>query len=268
MFCDVRIGMLVTKERDFMRKRIFEIIEQAKDGDKWSGVYDTFMMLMIILSIIPLAFKQTTKVFAVIDVITVVIFVIDYVLRLITADFKINRKALSFFVYPFTPMAIIDILSILPSVTLLNSGLKLLKIFRLIRTFRVFRTLKLARYSKSVSIIINVFKRQSGILYTVATLAICYVFISALVIFNVEPDSFETFFDAIYWATVSLTTMGYGDIYPVTTAGRIVTMISSVFGIAIIALPSGIITAGFMEELNDQEEKRLKVIEETAKNEE
>ncbi len=73
--------------------------------------------------------------------------------------------------------------------------------------------------------------------------------ISALVIFNVEPDSFETFFDAVYWATVSLTTMGYGDIYPVTTFGRIVTMVSSVFGIAIIALPAGIITAGFMEEL-------------------
>lgn len=77
-----------------------------------------------------------------------------------------------------------------------------------------------------------------------------YVLISALVVFNVEPDSFNNFFDAVYWATVSLTTMGYGDIYPVTTVGRIVTMVSSVFGIAIIALPSGIITAGFMDALN------------------
>ena len=268
MSFDFKIGMLVTKEGGFMRKRIFEIIEQAKDGDKWSGVYDIFMMLMIVLSIIPLAFKQTTKVFVIIDVITVVIFVLDYVLRLITADFRINRKTLSFFIYPFTPMAIIDFLSILPSITLLNSGLKLLKIFRLIRTFRVFKALKLARYSKSVSIIISVFKRQSSILYTVATLAVSYVLISALVIFNVEPDSFETFFDAIYWATVSLTTMGYGDIYPVTTAGRIVTMISSIFGIAIIALPSGIITAGFMEELSEQEKNGSNEIEESEKNEE
>lgn len=68
-------------------------------------------------------------------------------------------------------------------------------------------------------------------------------------------SSIYDFFDAIYWATISLTTVGYGDIYPITTVGRIVTMISSVFGIAIIALPSGIITAGFLNELNDTDEK-------------
>ena len=78
-----------------------------------------------------------------------------------------------------------------------------------------------------------------------------YVFVSALVIINVEPESFESFFDAIYWATVSLTTMGYGDIYPVTTIGRAVTMISSFFGIAIVALPAGIITAGYMREIEN-----------------
>jgi voltage-gated potassium channel len=81
-------------------------------------------------------------------------------------------------------------------------------------------------------------------------MAIAYILVSALIIYNVEPESFNTFFDAIYWATVSLTTVGYGDIYPVTTIGRIVTMISSVFGIAIIALPSGVITAGYLSEIN------------------
>lgn len=85
-------------------------------------------------------------------------------------------------------------------------------------------------------------------------MAIAYIVVSALVIFNVEPDSFETFFDAIYWATVSLTTVGYGDIYPVSTIGRIVTMISSVFGIAIIALPSGIITGGYLNEINKKDD--------------
>ncbi|MHC1695650.1 MAG: potassium channel family protein [Eubacteriales bacterium] len=80
-------------------------------------------------------------------------------------------------------------------------------------------------------------------------LAIGYILISALVIFNVEPDSFTTFFDAVYWATVSLTTMGYGDIYPVTTAGRVITMFSAIFGIAIITLPAGIITVGYMDEV-------------------
>ena len=82
--------------------------------------------------------------------------------------------------------------------------------------------------------------------------ALGYIFISALVIFNVEPETFGSFFDAVYWATVSLTTMGYGDIYPVSTIGRIVTMLSSFIGIAIVALPAGILTAGYMEELEEK----------------
>lgn len=84
-------------------------------------------------------------------------------------------------------------------------------------------------------------------------MAVAYILVSALVIYNVEPESFKTFFDAIYWATISLTTVGYGDIYPVTTIGRIVTMISSAFGIAIIALPSGVITAGYLAEINKED---------------
>ena len=70
-----------------------------------------------------------------------------------------------------------------------------------------------------------------------------------------EPDTFNDFFDAVYWATVSLTTVGYGDIYPVSSAGRIITMLSSLFGIAVIALPAGIITAGYMDKLHDKDKE-------------
>ena len=101
----------------------------------------------------------------------------------------------------------------------------------------------------------EVIKTSKDALLAVCGLAVAYIFVSALVIFNVEADSFGTFFDAIYWATVSLTTVGYGDIYPVTTAGRIITMISSLFGIAVVALPAGIITAGYMEIISKEGEK-------------
>lgn len=234
-----------------MRKRIFEIIEVSKGSDLWSSIYDYFMMVVIVASLLPLAFKQDTVAFVVIDKIAVTIFIIDYLLRLCTADLKYGKKSISSFLrYPFSFMAIIDLLSILPSVTVLNSSFKLLRILRLIRAFRVFRVFKVLRYSKSFRIIISVFKRQRASLLAVVTLAIAYIVISALIIFNVEPDSFNTFFDAVYWATVSLTTMGYGDIYPITTVGRTVTMVSSIFGIAIVALPAGIITAGYMNEIN------------------
>lgn len=149
-------------------------------------------------------------------------------------------------------MAIIDMLSILPSLTILNSSFRLLKLFRLLRTLKVLRAFKIIRYSKSFEIISNVFKKQKKVLTAVATMAISYILVSALVVYNVEPESFKTFFDAVYWATISLTTVGYGDIYPITTIGRIVTMVSSAFGIAIIALPSGVITAGYLEEINKQ----------------
>ena len=80
-------------------------------------------------------------------------------------------------------------------------------------------------------------------------MAIGYILISALVIFNLEPETFNTYFDAVYWATVSLTTVGYGDIFATSTVGRLITMISALLGIAIVALPAGIITAGYMHEI-------------------
>lgn len=238
-----------------MRKRIFEIIEVSDGNDRLSSIYDATMLALIILSLIPLAFKAETTFFAVIDKVCAATFILDYALRLITADYKFGKKSIGSFIrYPFSFMAIIDLISILPSITVLNSGFKLLRLMRMMRALRVFRVFKTFRYSKSVRIIANVFKRSKEPLIAVCTLAGAYILVSALVIFNVEPDSFDTFFDAIYWATVSLTTMGYGDIYPITTAGRIITMVSSIFGIAIVALPAGIITAGYMNEINDQEE--------------
>ena len=240
-----------------MRKKLYQIIEPANDN-VLSKIYDFFMMTVIVISIIPLAFKETNIIFDIIEYITVSIFIIDYFLRLITADLMLNKSVLSFFIYPITPLAIIDLLSILPSLTILNSSFKLLKLFRLLRSLKVLRTFKFLRYSKSFEIIVSVFKKQKRVLSAVATMAIAYVLVSALVIYNVEPESFGSFFDAIYWAIVSLTTVGYGDIYPVTTIGRIVTMISSVFGIAIIALPSGVITAGYLSEVNKENETEEK----------
>ena len=153
-------------------------------------------------------------------------------------------------------MAIVDLLSILPSFILLNKGFKLLRVLRMARAMRVFRAFKTLRYSKSFSIIISVIRRSKESLIAVCTLAIAYIMISALVVFNVEPESFNSFFEAVYWATVSLTTVGYGDIYPVTSTGRVITMISSLFGIAIVALPAGIITAGYMKELEEKADKK------------
>ena len=231
------------------RKRIYEIIE--KSDDRLGAAYDVFMMIVISISLIPLAFKNDYLGFVIIDKVCVAIFIIDYFLRWITADYKYDKKSISSFLrYPFSGMAIVDLLSILPSLTIVSSGFKLLRVLRMIRAMRVLRVFKAMRYSKSFEIIGNVLRSSKNSLTAVCVLAAGYILISALVIFNVEPDSFRTFFDAVYWATVTLTTVGYGDIYPVSTLGRIIAMFSSIFGIAIVALPAGIITAGYMNEIN------------------
>ncbi len=233
-----------------MRKRIYEIIEVAADNDIASKIYDVIMLIVIFLSLVPIAAKRTDGVMAIIDIAATVVFIIDYILRLTTADYKLKKGRLSFVLYPITLMAIIDLLAILPTLIPVSGTLRVLKVFRLLRTLRVFRVFKVIRYSKSIAIIFDVFKKQRDSLLVVCGLAVGYILVSALIVISVEPDTFPTFFDAIYWATVSLTTVGYGDIYAVSGAGKVITMISSIFGIAIVALPAGIITAGYMDELH------------------
>ena len=228
-----------------IRKKIFDAVSVTNADDKISSIYNKVMLVAIIASIVPMAFKQDTQALRVIDQVTVTLFIIDYALRWITADYnKPQHGRAAFALYPVTPWAIIDLLAILPSMTPLSSGFRLLK---LLRAFRAFRVVKFLRYSKSVRIITAVLREQRRPLLTVLGLAIGYTLVSALFMFNAEPDSFDTFFDAAYWATTALTTVGYGDIYPVTHTGKIISMLSSFVGIAIVALPSGIITAGYMD---------------------
>ena len=231
-----------------MRLKLYQILES---DTKPGVIYDRFMIICIIASIIPLCFKETSSVFLWLDRITVSVFIIDYLLRWLTADLKYpGQKGISFLLYPFRFFSIVDILSILPSLTILNSGFKL---FRLFRLNKAFKALRLLRYSKSFNLILTVIKREKKGLFAVCVLAGGYIMLSALIMFQIEPDSFDTFFDAIYWAVVTLTTVGYGDIYPTSDIGRIVSMLSSFMGIAIVALPTGIITAGYMNELNNND---------------
>ena len=238
-----------------MIKKLFDIVELGDENNRISQAYDLFMMITIILSLVPLAIKENTLFFVWMEKTTTVIFIIDYILRWFTADLKLKKGKASFVLYPFSPMAIIDILSVLPSIIMINGALRVLKVVRLIKALRVLKVFRGFRYLKNMTIIANVLKKQKRSLTTVCFLAVGYIFLAALVIFNVEPETFNTYFDAVYWATVSLTTVGYGDIYSVSVVGKLITMISALLGIAIVALPAGIITAGYMSEIKSEEEK-------------
>ena len=247
-----------------MRKRLYTIVEQGHDNDWVSYIYDAIILLAITTSIIPLMFIETYPIFNIIEQVTVGLLIMDYLLRWFTADYIVGKgqkgKWWSFLIYPLTPWAIIDFLAILPGLNILGQGFKVLRISRLLRILRLF---KFIRYSQNIKILGNVIKREKKILFTVLGIAVFYIFISALVMFNAEPHidpetgakTFENFFDALYWATVTLTTVGYGDVTPVTDIGRFISMVSSLFGVAIIALPSGVITAAYIEELRAQKKE-------------
>jgi len=237
-----------------MREKIFDFIEFKRD-DVRKDWYDKFMYVCIIVSLFPLFFKESTPALVLLEKITVSIFMIDYILRWFTADLYYGEKGIKPFIkYPFSFFAIVDVLSILPSITLINPSFKL---FRLIRLGKAFRVLKILRYSKSFSRILNAVKRERESLIAVCVLAIGYVMISALVMFQVEPESFDSFFGAVYWSVVTLTTIGYGDISPASDFGRLISMISAFIGVAIVALPTGIITAAYMKELEDEKEEKF-----------
>lgn len=245
-----------------MRKRIYEIIEQGHAGDRISMVYDILMLIAITASIIPLMFVEETALFKIIEQITVIFFIIDYLLRWLTADYRLGKKGWSFIMHPFTGWAIIDLLSILPGLHILGKGFK---IFRITRLMRILRLFKFIRYTDKIQVLGKVIRKEKGVLLTVLGIAVFYVFLTALIMFNAEPHinpvtgavTFEDFFDALYWATVTLTTVGYGDMIPVTDIGRFVSMLSSLFGVAVIALPSGVITASYLEELRSMRKKSM-----------
>lgn len=236
------------------RKQIYQIIEKDDGSSFWSHIYDMFMLVMIVASVVPLMYWEEHPAFQWIELLTTAVFVVDYLLRWATADVKLGKGAKSYVEYPFTLWAIIDLLSILPSFNLLGETFKVARTARLLKMFRL---LKALRYSSHLLVFFTVLKKERKVLGSVLLFAVCYIFVTALVMFNVEPHynpesgeaTFSSFFDALYWSAVTLTTVGYGDMCPATDAGRLISMLSAMFGIAIIALPSGIITASYIDEL-------------------
>lgn len=251
--------MLLTTQT--MRKKIFAIVEFAEGDNLISKIYDRIMQVAIVISIIPLMFRGHNLIFATIDVVVTILFVMDYLLRWATADFRLGTKGIKpFFVYPFTWTAIIDLITILPAISYVNNSLRVLRTWRLLQILRIAKVFK---YYEPLQIILEVFRKKVSVLLTVVGFALFYIFVTALFMFNIEQSAnpetgelfFDDFFDALYWSTSTLTTVGYGDIYPISDVGRVVSMISALVGIAIIALPSGIITAGYMEEINERKNK-------------
>lgn len=235
------------------RKQVFDIIEPLSKKHEASRYYDWMMVGVTLLSFVPLVFHdETVPPLMFINIFCALIFGIDYALRFMTADYHYKDSSWwSFARYPFSPLAIIDLLVILSVITGINSGFRLLRAARLLHVVRIFQ------HSRSLQLIKIVLKRAMRPLLFVASLTLIYIFMVAAVMFNEEPELFPYFIDALYWAVMSLATIGYGDIVPMTELGRIITMISAILGLAVFALPTSVITAEYVAVVNEYREGKI-----------
>ncbi|HLR92761.1 MAG TPA: ion transporter [Atopostipes sp.] len=234
-----------------MKENLHAILNVDNDNTLLSRLYNILNILFTMVSIVPLLFKQQTDTLFNIEIVAVSFFVVDYLLRWFTAEFELPNKSgwKAYISYPFSKYAIIDLLSILPFITYLDQTLRVFRLFRMVRSLRIFRTFRLFRHSKSFELLIRTIKKQQDSLLTVGALTLAYIFIAALLVFNIETDTFPSFLEALLWATSSLTTATYGDMYPTSPIGQVFSMISYLVGVLVIALPSSIITAGYIDEL-------------------
>lgn len=244
------------------KRRIFEIISKAADGDKASKVFDLSIMGLIILSVLSIILQsyeslatRYNSVFHAFEVVTVAVFTVEYVLRIWTADLlypEANHPRLK---YILSFMAIIDLLAILPFyLPFVAADLRFLRMVRLLRLFRLLRVFKLGRYFDALQIIVDVLRESAAQLVISMALCLFVMLFSAIIMYTVEnpvqPEQFPNVIASLWWAICTLTTVGYGDVYPVTAVGRFFAAVISLVGIGIIAIPTGIIAGGFSSAIN------------------
>lgn len=232
--------------------KIKNIIENT---DTKSGrVFDLFIQLLILLSLIsftietlPNLTENIKDLLTICELITVTIFSIEYLLRIFVADSKLK--------YIFSFYGLIDLIAILPFYLSVKVDLRSIRVFRLFRLFRIF---KIFRYSSAMDRLKTAFKsiKTELCIFSIAALFLLYTSAVGIYYFesNVQPDQFSSIFHCLWWAIATLTTVGYGDVYPITIGGKIFTSIVVLIGIGIVAVPTGLIASALTRTVKDSKD--------------
>ncbi len=242
----------------YLKLYLYNLIRDDDKNNIGGNIFDGTIIFLITLNVIIVileTFKLSASIlsiFQTIEIISVVVFTLEYFARLWTSNIKYpevsNIKSKIKLIFSF--MAIIDLFAILPFYLqlILPIDIRLVRVFRLFRLFRLF---KLNRYTNSLTTIFKVIKNKSSQLISSIFLLSFLMIIASVIMYEFEnaaqPEKFQNAFSGFWWAINTITTVGYGDIYPVTTLGKLLSVFISVLGIGLVAVPTGIISAGFIE---------------------
>ncbi|MFA5331624.1 MAG: ion transporter [Methanoregula sp.] len=248
------------------RRRIFNIIEDSPTPSVWAPRFNIFMTAVILLNIFIVVIESVESLYAVygwifelIDLFSVIIFTVEYALRIWTCTLhpKFQRTVSGRLRFAATPMAIVDLIAILPFYLPMFLPVDL-RVLRMLRLMRLLRILKIGRYSASVKTFEKVLvKKKEEILLALAILLLVLVLASSLmytVEHDAQPDKFADIPHSMWWGIVTLATVGYGDVYPITPLGQFLGAIVIVVGIGVFALPAGIFASGFVDVINEKHE--------------
>lgn len=249
-----------------IKKRVFDILERNDEKDFVANIFSVFILVLILMSMMVIILQSFSeiatkyeKAFNIFEVVTVTVFTLEYLLRLWTADLKYQqiKKYQARVKYALTFMALVDLLAIVPFYLPMFISVDL-RFIRIIRLTRLLRILKLNRYSKALTLIAKVFKERKDELFSTVFIMFLVILISSTMMYYIEngvqPEAFPNIIATFQWAIATLTTVGYGDVYPITPLGKVLASIIALTGIGLVALPTGIISSGFMEEMKPKNE--------------
>ena len=218
-------------------------------------------MAAVVLESFPALGERYASAFRVFEVASVAVFSVEYLLRLWTCDLlrPDSRKLAAIGRFLISPIGLIDLAAVLPFFLplLIPMDLRFVRMLRLVRFLRLF---KLSRYAQSVAIVGQVLRRRRDELLVTVLLSVILLLMASTLMFYIEsgvqPDAFPNILASLWWAVATLTTIGYGDVFPVTGRGRLLSGIIAVLGIGLVALPTGILSGGFIEELSRRRRHR------------
>jgi voltage-gated potassium channel len=251
-----------------LKKKVYGIVEAVSHEDLETpelDLFDYFIIVLIILNIIAVILETVQSIYTRIPLLfkyfeyfSIGVFTIEYLLRIwsCTINQKYSNPILGRFKFVASPLALVDLFSFLPFYIpmLIPFDLRFIRGFRLLRIIRVF---KIGRYSEAARLFGRVLRSKKVELITALAIIFILLIISSSLLYYVEhdaqPDKFQNIPEAMWWGVVTLTTVGYGDIFPITPMGKILSSIISLLGIGLFALPTGLLSAGFIEEIKKKE---------------